>query len=80
MTNEPDQLFDVPETLSPKLKWMRKHNIETGELENDDGDKWTAWLQPDGGGIPSTFCGGQTEEEALVSLALELGIKDWRMQ
>lgn len=79
MTNESHQtLLDVPEVLSPKLKWMRKHNIETGELKDDSGDKWTAWLQPEGGGVPSIFCNGQTEEEALVTLAMELGIKDWR--
>jgi hypothetical protein len=32
-----DTLFDIPESKSPRLEWMERHEITTHH-----GDKWTA--------------------------------------
>ncbi len=41
-----DTLFDVPESLSPRLAWMRKHGIQT--LKRDDlpceAGRWEAYV------------------------------------
>jgi len=72
------ELFDIPESKSPRLQWMEKHGIETakGNFERPS-DKsrheWIAWSNPE---IQSTGW-GNAEDEAITQLALKMGIKLW---
>ncbi len=87
-----DTLFDIPETPSPRLKWMRELSIQT--LDNGDhcnpGDedefgnqlwRWVAWQ---GGkrtksSVFADHCTGwgDTEDEAIVALAKKLNLPLW---
>ena len=62
-----ENLFDIPETLSPRLAWMREHGIELRETS-------LGWLA-------STDCGhcsfGQTDDDALSRVAQTINIKLW---
>jgi hypothetical protein len=82
-----DQLFEVPEQLSPRRKWMLAHNVTTvysAELEDID-DPWCAFV----GGMDELSTHGlrmeedgrlkygQTENEAICELAKQQGWKLW---
>lgn len=61
-----DNLFDIPETKSPRLIWMERHGIKTQEIKGS----WAA--------TASIFsCNGDTENDAIVSLAKKMNIKLW---
>lgn len=64
-----ETLFDLPETLSPKLAWMRKHGVEL-KYTPPMPARYTATTGPQSG-VAST------EVEALSSLASSLGIPMW---
>lgn len=65
-----DNLFDIPETLSPRLAWMREHGIEVTE-NTLTGTGHLAFM-------PQNGCAfGDTEDEALIALAIALKIKLW---
>ena len=75
-------LFDIPESKSPRLLWMEKHGIETWQPEIEDafdGAKWCACRESDKdeNGIPSYVGTGDTENDALASLAQRIGIRLW---
>lgn len=76
-----DTLFDIPETLSPRLRWMRGYNIKTQRLSPaiEGLPSWEAevWkVGPSGVGRRIT-ASGDTEDAALTALALAAGIKLW---
>lgn len=61
----------MPEALSPRLAWMKKHRINT-DLPADGIHKslWDAWS--------GCICAhGETEDEALSALAAKLGVRLW---
>ena len=84
-----DTLFDIPESPSPRLKWMRDNQIRiihNGDVSPGDEDEWGNRLSP--------FCAtkskpgnlvfadhvtgwGDTEDEAIVELAKKLSIPLW---
>lgn len=70
------ELFQIEETLSPRLKWMRENQIET-ESDAFDAytgeDRWIAYRYEDFG--DNEF--GDTEDEAIVALAKKLNVKLW---
>ncbi len=68
-----DFLFDVPETLSPRLAWMRDNGVHTEKDEYDEAEPriWTAYK-----GEIAAY--GDTQDEALDALAKRLNIKPWR--
>jgi hypothetical protein len=66
-----DELFQIPETLSPRLRWMREHQVTTTKEAEPSGDLWTAWVFPDTSGY------GATEDDALADLAKKLSIPLW---
>ncbi len=84
-----DLLLDVPEMLSPRLRWMKEHGIhiiDNGpdvmmESENKEWReyRYCAHNGPNGqkqfGFDGAAF--GDTEDEALTSLAMKLGLKLW---
>lgn len=72
------ELFDISESLSPRLAWMRKHGIQTLEGFDcvDQVPVWAAF--PDEADIgKGTACDGDTEMEAIEKLAGRLNIKLW---
>jgi hypothetical protein len=79
-------LFDVKETLSPRLAWMRKHGVMlhatgyngTSEEAGDcDGEPEPFCAIVNGGEKFNDFACGQTENEALALLAKNKGWKLW---
>lgn len=87
-----DELFQIDETLSPRLKWIAKNGILTHHADHLDEDPWMA-IQPfeghkgNVGEIMAEWCGlyeecnaigyGDTEDEAIVALAKKLNLKLW---
>lgn len=79
-----DLLFPVKESLSPRLKWMREHEIQSYECPVDE-DPWCAVVVPKGqtfGDVVSRcreddLGYGDTENEALIALAQKLNIPLW---
>lgn len=67
------ELFDIEESKSPRLAWIEKHQIVTLRGKPDS---WAAWInmRPT---IDQTIGYGETEDEAVVSLAVKLGIRLW---
>ena len=72
---------------SPRLAWMKKHDVHTLSTGIDDPDEdiepWSAW-QGDGDCISEYgrdpkygFVTGATEEDAIVNLAKARGIPLW---
>lgn len=83
-----DEMFPgMEETLSPKEKWKRDHNVialkpplipgETGDdpqdLEGFDKEQWLVWVK----GV-AEFAQANTEEVALHKLAMTLGVKFYK--
>jgi hypothetical protein len=70
------ELFEIPETLSPRLAWMDKHGIWTRKIEHGPGETpdpnflWQAEAA-------RCFAGGRDESEAIVNLAKTMGILLW---
>ncbi len=63
-----NDLFEIPESLSPRLLWIEKHGIiicydSCRKQFYAIGANDTGW--------------GDTEDEALTQLALKLGVKLW---
>jgi len=60
------ELFDIPESKSPRLLWSEKHGV---------------WLLKSTTGYTATAAGltgrGATEDDAIVDLAKQMGIKLW---
>lgn len=55
MTQE--NLFDVPETLSPRLAWLKKHEIKTLHRDDlsDEAGRWEAYVGEYQFAIDETF-------------------------
>lgn len=81
-------LFDTPIQLSPRLAWLKNHNVRTHEWKNDPSDRrtfshlgfgnWVAYV----GRFPGhedegCYAEGSTEDEALVNLAKGMKWKLW---
>ena len=82
-----DTLFNMPVCESPRLKWMREHNVSTrfsknikvGEEDECSGESlfpWAAFVgEPK---FPRPGVGfGNTEHEAIVELSIRKGWKLW---
>lgn len=69
-----DTLLDVPESLSPRLLWMKQHGIITlmrkGILNGGPMVQWDA----SNGAIHAV---AETEDDALTDLAKKLNIRLW---
>lgn len=76
-----NQLFDIPESKSPKLLWMEKHGVKTHQSDLSE-DPWIAWLASNESvdGLPRNMekCGyGNTKDEAITDLAIKNNLKFW---
>lgn len=79
-----DELFDIPESLSPKLKWMNKHKPRISYIDDGTGYPWRAWLGGEDDELeqlerhgPHTIAEGRTEDDALFQLAKLYQIEMW---
>jgi len=60
------ELFDIPPTKSPRLKWMDEHGVWVFKYH----DRFEATAR----GFTEK---GQTEHDAVVNLAIKMNIKLW---
>ena len=86
-----DELFNIPVCESPRLKWLKKHDVKTQHrpgINVGDEDKFGNALWPWEAGTShglsperidaGTFSqGGETEDEAIANLAKWQGWKLW---
>ncbi len=61
-------LFDLPESLSPKMKWLRQHGLILRKLENG---QWECALDAE------NFGRGETDEDACVDFCLKTKLAHW---
>ena len=83
------ELFDIKPSLSPRLKWMRHHQIEIVDsgLDHEPGDEceitgnrlYRFWAFQGGKQTNTEIseAGGDTEDEAIVTLAKKMNLKLW---
>ena len=71
------ELFEIPESLSPRERWVRRHHItiECQTVDGQDAERWTARYGP-------TVTEAPSRDEAIWRLARQLeadyGIPNWR--
>lgn len=79
-------LFDIPESPSPRLQWIAKHGIQTSFCKDTEMDEpWSAWIGDlfeaieTGGDDPEIggYATGETEDDAIVKLAKAYGLRLW---
>lgn len=66
-----DTLFDLPDSPSPCLQWMRRHGVQTAE--GSDG-LWYVYRTVE---HPKVAAFGDTEIEALTDFAIKNNLKLW---
>jgi hypothetical protein len=66
-----DTLFDLPESPSPRLRWMQQHKISLTREMTLKGEHFTAWVFPDTSGY------GYSADDALADLARKINVKLW---
>jgi hypothetical protein len=72
-------LFDIPESLSPFLKWKKAHDLRTWETPTES-DPWTCCSRQhvdDGEIDDDTATIGATEQEACENFCLMFGVPHW---
>ena len=84
-----DELFQIDESLSPRLRWMRENRIELVDsgLDHEPGDEceitgnrlYRYWAFQGGKQTKTEIAeaGGDTEDEAIVALAKKLNLTLW---
>lgn len=79
-----EELFEVPEVKSPRLKWIEKHRIKirqtpnwTSGMEDFDGDEVHKFYACDDGNWRFHAYGGETEDAALAEWARCRGKRLW---
>ena len=66
-----NELFQIEETKSPRLKWLDQHGVWTAEITLRGKFQW--WEATAAGIIGK----GETEDAAIVELAKNMEIKLW---
>lgn len=63
-----DDLFPIPESLSPKLAWLRRHDLTLRKMPNDT---YRCELNDE------TFGAGATQEEAIEDFCVKTRLRHW---
>ena len=81
-----DTLFDLPESPSPRLKWIAEKQVRTHNHPQSE-PPWSAWLPSQDYSSTWPCCydplqedmvgQGDTEDEAIIALAKKLNLKLW---
>lgn len=74
-----DELFNIPEQLSPRLKWLIYYEVSTCR-DDDCVEPWSAHTTRPGAITSDPQATGLTEHDAIVALALKQGWKLWNEQ
>lgn len=79
-----DALFDLPETLSPRLQWIQRHGVSINRDDSPGGIEFGPYFasvptSPEGHPNEWMSCigSGPTEDDALVDLARNQGLRLW---
>ncbi len=64
----PIELFDIPESLSPRLAWLREHGLT---LTCVSAGRWECALDSDNVGK------GETPDEACIQFCLQTQLPHW---
>jgi ethanolamine utilization protein EutQ (cupin superfamily) len=76
-----ENLFDIPESESPRLKWMKKHGIKTfcsGKAQDFDGKPWNCWTGDLCEAMESnTLAIGETEADTIAAWAKINNVRLW---
>ena len=90
-----NELFQIEETKSPRLKWLDQHGFMTHEADHLDEDPWMAIIPMEDhkgniGEIMAEWCGlyeemgiigyGNTEQDAIDDCAAKMKIPLWNEQ
>lgn len=70
-------LFNIPASKSPRLLWLEKHCITVSFVPADPIAYREFWNAKHISETRLVMAQGDTEDEALVNLAKELGIRLW---
>lgn len=76
-----DELFSVPVSKSPKMRWLERHGVNVthdeawqyGDEDDLGNEKFPYYASDDG----KHFHGGATEDDALVEWARARGKRLW---
>lgn len=72
-----NELFQIPETKSPRLLWIEKHGVWTSRVKHIDAPNQSeAWKAEAAGHVGV----GPTEDDAIVDLAKRMKLKLWNEQ
>jgi len=67
------ELFDIPESKSPRLQWQDYHGITCVETDLDlPKNRWQTMQSK-----TKTIVRGPTQEDALIAISNKLNIKLW---
>ena len=75
-----NQLFNMEPSLSPRLEWMARNGVMTGQIRPTE---WIAWDAGNRGGVNGWYADkkwagfGDTEIEAIEDLADKIGAVNW---
>ena len=71
------ELFDLPETKSPRLQWLEKHGIKVSpsRTHGPSHKHWMAYRHDEDFIFASGY--GETEDDAIAFLAVKLGLRLW---
>lgn len=79
-----DLLFDVPQTLSPRLTWRQRHGVSIALVTGSEDGAWWAWCggrsaeQVANGSLPHEhFAQADSEDAAITAHALRRGLRLW---
>lgn len=79
-----DTLFDLPDSPSPRLEWMRRHGVMTEYISDDPTGEFNGWCahyaDDDPYKSPFPWLGwgyGENELEALTEFAIKNNLKLW---
>lgn len=61
-------LFEIPESLSPRLAWLRDHGLALRKLESG---RWECFLDDE------NFGRGEDQDEACISFCLKTKLPHW---